>query len=140
MPNGTLLSEKLINWTLSDMNRRIDVNVGVAYGSDPHRVLQLLMEVAPVHAGHRDGPGAGHRVRRASARARSTSRIRAWTNDFGDWVKIRSALTVRVHDALKQAGIEIPFPQHDLHLRSSIARGERNSAQAISKPPVPGTT
>ena len=35
VPNGTLLSEKLINWTLSDMNRRLDVNVGVAYGTRP---------------------------------------------------------------------------------------------------------
>ena len=46
VPNGTLLSEKLINWTLSDMNRRIDVEVGVAYGSDPRRVLALLRDVA----------------------------------------------------------------------------------------------
>jgi small-conductance mechanosensitive channel len=44
--------------------------------------------------------------------------IRAWTNNFGDWVKIRSDLNVRVYDALLAAGIEIPFPQHDLHLRT----------------------
>jgi small-conductance mechanosensitive channel len=44
--------------------------------------------------------------------------IRAWTNNFGDWVKIRSNLAVRVHDALMAAGIEIPFPQQSLHLRS----------------------
>ena len=44
--------------------------------------------------------------------------LRAWTNDFDNWVAIRSALTVRVHDALVEAGISIPFPQHDLHLKS----------------------
>jgi potassium efflux system protein len=44
--------------------------------------------------------------------------VRACTNNFSDWVLTRSLLTVRVHDALKDAGIEIPFPQHDLHVRS----------------------
>jgi small-conductance mechanosensitive channel len=62
--------------------------------------------------------------------------IRSWTNDFDNWVKIRSALTVRVHDALKGAGIEIPFPQHDLHLRS-VSPGASAALAGISKPPVP---
>ncbi len=44
--------------------------------------------------------------------------IRSWTNNFGDWVKIRSELHVRVYAALQEAGIEIPFPQQDLHLRT----------------------
>jgi small-conductance mechanosensitive channel len=44
--------------------------------------------------------------------------IRGWTNEFGEWVKIRSELSVRVYEALAEAGIEIPFPQQDLHLRS----------------------
>ena len=42
VPNGTLLSQKLTNWTLSDRARRYEIDVGVAYGSDPARVLQLL--------------------------------------------------------------------------------------------------
>ena len=64
VPNGMLLSEKLINWTLSDMDRRIDVNVGVAYGSDPNRVLQLLMEVTRSTDGIASEPRAHDPVRR----------------------------------------------------------------------------
>ena len=45
IPNGTLLSEKLINWTMSDMNRRVDVDLGVAYGTDPRKVAKLLTDV-----------------------------------------------------------------------------------------------
>jgi small-conductance mechanosensitive channel len=117
VPNGTLLSEKLINWTLSDMNRRLDVNVGVAYGSDPKRVLALLKEVAKTTPGVAPEPEPSVIFVGFGASSLDFG-IRAWTNDFDDWVAIRSTLTVRVHDALVAAGITIPFPQHDLHLKS----------------------
>lgn len=42
----------------------------------------------------------------------------AWTNDFDNWGAIRSNMAVRVYDALMAAGIQIPYPQQDLHLRS----------------------
>jgi small-conductance mechanosensitive channel len=120
VPNGTLLSEKLINWTLSDMDRRIDVNVGVAYGTDPRRVLELLEEVARATPGVAAEPVPNIVFMGFGASSLEFS-IRAWTKDFGDWVNIRSQLTVRIYEALQQAGIEIPFPQQDLHLRSVSA-------------------
>jgi len=117
VPNGVLLNEKLINWTLSDMDRRIDVNVGVAYGTDPKRVLELLMEVTTSTPDIATTPEPAVLFVGFGASSLDFS-IRAWTNNFGDWVKIRSHLTVRVHDALLAAGIEIPFPQRDVHVRS----------------------
>jgi small-conductance mechanosensitive channel len=137
VPNGMLLSEKLINWTLSDMDRRIDVNVGVAYGSDPNRVLQLLMEVTRSTDGIAKTPEPTILFVGFGANSLEFA-IRSWTNDFDNWVKIRSALTVRVHDALKKAGIEIPFPQHDLHLRT-VSPAASAVLAGIGKPPVPGT-
>jgi potassium-dependent mechanosensitive channel len=117
VPNGTLLSEKLINWTLSDMNRRLDVNVGVAYGVDPKRVLALLSEVAAATPGVSEDPPPAV-IFTGFGPSSLDFGLRAWTDNFADWVAIRSALTVRVHDALVEAGISIPFPQHDLHLKS----------------------
>ena len=117
VPNGVLLNEKLINWTLSDQDRRIDVNVGVAYGSDPRKVLELLMDVTTSTEGIATEPAPTVLFVGFGANSLDFS-IRSWTNNFGDWVKIRSNLTVRVHDALIAAGIEIPFPQQDLHVRS----------------------
>ena len=140
VPNGVLLNEKLINWTLSDMDRRIDVNVGVAYGSDPSQVLRLLMEVTRSTDGIASEPQPTVLFVGFGANSLDFS-IRSWTNDFDNWVKIRSALTVRVHDALKNAGIEIPFPQHDLHLRT-VSPAASAVLAGISKPPappVPGT-
>jgi small-conductance mechanosensitive channel len=117
VPNGTLLSEKLINWTLSDTTRRLEVNVGVAYGTDPHRVLALLEEVARSTPGVLRDPSPMPIFVGFGASSLDFA-VRAWISDYFDSVVIKSALTVRVHDALKDAGIAIPFPQRDLHLRS----------------------
>ena len=138
VPNGMLLSEKLINWTLSDMDRRIDVNVGVAYGSDPNQVLQLLMDVTRSTDGIASEPPPTVLFVGFGANSLDFS-IRSWTNDFDNWVKIRSALTVRVHDALKNAGIEIPFPQRDLHLRS-VSPGASAALAGLKEPPAPPTS
>ena len=133
VPNGMLLNEKLINWTLSDMNRRLDVNVGVAYGTDPKRVLELLAEVARSTPGVATEPEPTVIFVGFGASSLDFA-IRAWTNDFGDWVKIRSDMTVRVNDALVAAGIEIPFPQQDVHVRSVAP--EAGAALARRAPPA----
>jgi small-conductance mechanosensitive channel len=134
VPNGMLLSEKLINWTLSDMDRRIDVNVGVAYGSDPRRVLDLLMAVTTSTEGITTEPAPAVLFTGFGANSLDFG-IRAWTNNFGDWVRIRSELAVRVHDELQAAGIAIPFPQQDLHLRSVSPQ----AAAALGARPVPSS-
>jgi small-conductance mechanosensitive channel len=117
VPNGSLLSDKLINWTLSDMNRRLDVNVGVAYGTDPKRVIDLLLDVARSTQGVATDPEPLAIFAGFGASSLDFT-LRAWTSNFAEWVRIRSNLTVAVHDAIVGAGIEIPFPQQDLHLRS----------------------
>jgi small-conductance mechanosensitive channel len=132
VPNGMLLNEKLINWTLSDTDRRIDVNVGVAYGSDPRSVLELLMQVTVATPGIATQPEPAVLFVGFGASSLDFS-IRAWTNNFGDWVRTRSELNVRVYDALQAAGIEIPFPQQDVHVRTVAAAA--GAALAGAGPP-----
>ena len=135
VPNGTLLSEKLINWTLSDMNRRIDVEVGVGYGSDPRRVIALLGEVASGTPGIVAEPAPAVVFKGLGASALEFG-IRAWTHDFGDWVAIRTEMTARVLEALRREGLEIPFPQQDLNLRSvSPDAAARLADAARPRPP-----
>jgi small-conductance mechanosensitive channel len=117
VPNGTLLSEKLVNWTLSNTTRRLEVSVGVAYGTDPHRVLALLEEVArSTPSVLNDPPPMAVFV--GFGASSLDFLVRAWISDYFESVVTKSTLTLRVNDALKEAGIEIPFPQHDLHVRS----------------------
>ncbi|MDR7133337.1 small-conductance mechanosensitive channel [Lysobacter niastensis] len=133
VPNGTLLSEKVTNWTLLDMNRRLDVDFGVAYGSDPDRVVELLTHVASETPQVAKEPAPAVLFTGLGASSLNFS-IRAWTHDYDNWVKVRSTLLTRVHAALVEAGIEIPYPQQDLHLRSVSKQ-----ARSMLAPPAEGS-
>jgi small-conductance mechanosensitive channel len=93
------------------------VDVGVAYGTDPRRVIALLADAARALPGIVASPEPAVLFTGFGASSLDFS-VRAWTDDFDRWLLLRSELALRVHDALRDAGIEIPFPQRDLHLRS----------------------
>ena len=135
VPNGMLLSEKLINWTLSDQNRRLDVPVGVAYGSDPRKVLAILEDTARKLPGVTDTPPPMVLFTGFGASSLDFS-VRCWTNEFGNWVTMRSELAVRIGEALNAEGIEIPLPQHDLNLRSVSPQVGAQLA-GLAAPPAP---
>ena len=117
VPNGALISEQLTNWTLSNVQRGIQVKVGVAYGSDPEQVIELLKRVAAEHELIIDDPAPQAFFTDFGADSLNFE-LRAWTIHFLEWVKIRSDLSVAINAALADANIPIPFPQRDLHLRS----------------------
>ncbi|MCB1024038.1 MAG: mechanosensitive ion channel [Acidobacteria bacterium] len=115
VPNGQLISEEVTNWTLSDSQRRIEINVGVAYGSDPRQVMELLTSVAIEHDEILKEP-APRAIFVGFGDNSLDFQLRAWT-DSDNWVVVSSDLTLGVHDKLYEAEIEIPFPQRDLHVR-----------------------
>jgi small-conductance mechanosensitive channel len=117
VPNGQLISDVVTNWTLSDRMRRIDIDVGVAYGTDPQRVLGILREVAVAHPDVLADP-APYVLFMAFGESSLDFSLRAWTSDYEEFLRVGSELRVQIWHALKEAGIEIPFPQRDLHLRS----------------------
>jgi small-conductance mechanosensitive channel len=121
VPNGNLISNELINWTLSDQRRRGEVRLGVAYGTDPQKVLDLLLEAAESNERVLDYPkpwaiflGFGENS--------LDFRIVFWIADADTRLSIQSEVTVKLNQLIKAAGIEIPFPQRDLHLRSADAK------------------
>ncbi|CAN5424638.1 hypothetical protein BH10ACI1_BH10ACI1_06370 [soil metagenome] len=116
VPNSKLIAEEVTNWTLSDQQRRLEINVGVAYGSDPENIIELLTKVALENKNIMKTPpprtlfiGFGDNS--------LDFQLRAWTDDTDQWAVIRSELAVGVHNALRDAQIEIPFPQRDLNLK-----------------------
>jgi len=115
VPNGMLLSEKLINWTLSTQTRRFDLPVGVAYGSDPAMVAELLAKVTQATDGVLRHPAPTVLFIGFGASSLDFS-VRGWAS-FDDHVFVRSRLALAIHAALKEAGIEIPFPQRDVNFR-----------------------
>ena len=117
VPNGLLLSEKLTNWTLSNRRRRIEVPVGVAYGCAPREVQALLLEVANKIRGISFDPPPSV-LFTGFGESSLNFVVRVWTDDFDLGGDIGSEMALEIHAALQAAGIEIPFPQRDLHIRS----------------------
>ena len=117
VPNGTLIQSEVTNWTLSDRLRRIEVKVGVSYGSDPNQVLKILQKVAKDNPVVLENP-APMILFQGFGESSLDFSFRIWTSDFDNWLTFSSEITLEVHNALKAADIEIPFPQRDLHLRS----------------------
>jgi small-conductance mechanosensitive channel len=119
VPNSNLISDRVVNWTFSDRRRRMDIKVGVAYGTDPARVLALLEGVARAHADVLSDP-APQVLFTGFGESSLDFELRAWTALFDNYVVTQSELSVAVARALGEAGIEIPFPQRDVHLRSPV--------------------
>jgi len=117
VPNGLLLSGNLTNWTLFDRSRRIELPVGVAYGSDPAQVLALLSATAQGTTGVAEQP-APVVLMTGYGDSELNFVVRVWTRDAGTWTALRSELFARILAALQQAGINIPYQQVDLHLRT----------------------
>ncbi len=132
VPNGSLISSEVINWTLSDRRRRLFVPVGVAYGTDPEQVIALLEKTAGEHPEALDTPPP-QALFRNFGESSLDFEVRITIPEYGDWVRIQSEIYLAVHSALKQAGIEIPFPQRDLHLRSVAADAFQGIAELSNK-------
>jgi potassium-dependent mechanosensitive channel len=123
IPNSEFVSTKFTNWTLSDRNRRIRLPVGVAYGSDPEQVIQLLLGAAKGIEKIRAHP-APEAFFLGFGESALNFELRVWASSFDDGILIQSALSVAVNAALREAGIEVPFPQRDLHIRMPPAPRE----------------
>jgi potassium-dependent mechanosensitive channel len=136
VPNANLISNEVTNWTLSDMRRRMVILVGVAYGTNPRKVLELLLNAAKADERLLTTPEPSALFLGFGESSLDFS-LRAWTDDFDNYLSIKSDLTLAVHDALYANDIEIPFPQRDLHLRSvdpqAVAR-----IGPVQAPPVEG--
>ena len=117
VPNGQLISDKVTNWTLSNRQRRIELSVGVAYGTDPKRVIELLTEVAAPILLAAKLP-APQTLMTDFGTDSLNFEVRLWTDDYDKWLQIKSDVAVAITDALAEANIAIPFPQRDLHLQS----------------------
>jgi small-conductance mechanosensitive channel len=117
VPNANLISSEVINWTLSDRSRRIDLLVPVAYGADPRKVEALLFEVAgrQEHAANDPAPRV---VLTEFSPNGLIFELRCWTADASELTTLKNDLAIAVHDALHEAGYKIPTTQHEVQLHT----------------------
>jgi small-conductance mechanosensitive channel len=115
VPNNNLISNNLINWTLSDSIKRIEINIGATYDADPNKVIQLLGEAAL-----------------SCEKVLKTPHPLPLLNDFGSsslnfklrfWVPVENGLSAKsdvsiaIYNKFKENNIEIPFPQQDISIK-----------------------
>jgi small-conductance mechanosensitive channel len=117
IPNGNFISGTVINWTLSESMRRVELPVGVAYGSDAKLVSKLLEQSATAHESVLTSP-APVVIFKDFADSSLLFELQFWVMQESNSPRVKSEVALCAMDLLGQAGIEIPFPQRDLHLRS----------------------
>ena len=119
IPNEDFITNRVTNWTLSNSQGRIDINIGVSYGSDLEKAYDIMLEAANEHP-----------------RCSSSREAQCFLVDFGEssvdftlyfWVediiegrrRPRSDVLFSIWKKFKEADIQIPFPQRDLHIKQS---------------------
>lgn len=136
IPNSQLAEERITNWSYRDFTGRIEIPVGVAYGSDPVLVTETLLDAARTLTDVLSDPppkvifsGLGDSA--------LNFKLWAWTNRVDRRVIISSDLMFTIEYYLRQRGITVPFPQMDLWVRSSHPLSDSNSIGNANPLPKP---
>ncbi|RJP88150.1 MAG: mechanosensitive ion channel family protein [Desulfobacteraceae bacterium] len=115
IPNADLTGGQVINWTYSDKRRRIELPVGVNYGSEPRKVIEMITAVASAHPRVLRYPPPQTFLTEFGDSSINYE-LRVWTDDALNWYIIRSELAVAIYDAIHASGMVIPFPQREVRL------------------------
>lgn len=127
VPNEDFITSRVVNWTYSSDKTRIDIDFGVSYNCDIHQVPELAKEAALTYGNLAD------KDPRCWLKGYGDSSVdfmlSFWINNLGTGIwEPRSHVLFELWDRLKSAGIEIPFPQRDLHIRSGLKEAMEKSS------------
>lgn len=117
VPNSDLVTGQVTNWTLGDRRVRVKIPVGVAYGTDVSKVLEILKSCAKANPMVLSTPKA-NALFLAFGTSSLDFELRVWIPEFLDKLQVLSDLNQDIDNEFALNNIEIPFPQSDLHLRS----------------------
>lgn len=123
VPNSQFISNQVTNWTLDDDLKRMSVEFGVAYGTDPYLVIEKVAEKASTHPDVvKDKDKTPGVIFTEFGDSSLNFKLVVWIR--GELVKkpglAVSNFLLLVHSVLEENGIEVPFPQRDLHIRSGL--------------------
>ena len=120
VPNSEFISSQVINWSHSDREVRLHVPVGVSYSSNPEEVQKILLDVAAVQPGVLKSP-APEVLFTEFGDSSLNFELLVWTSEFIAKPNfLHSELNFAIRAKFKECGVEIPFPQRDVHVRSGL--------------------
>lgn len=118
IPNETMIIERVENWSFSNNDIRIHIPVGVSYNSDIRKAREVCLEAAVEEPRIKEFPKPLCHVTDFGDSSVNLE-IRGWINDPVNGIgNVKSAVLLRVWDKFHEHGIDIPYPQRDLHIRS----------------------
>ena len=125
IPNGNLLRDPVINWTMGNSHRRVEIVTGLAYGTNLEKTKKLVLDI--LSADKRIMPQPPPLVLIKDFNSDSIEiRILFWIEDFKTWTQIKSDIIEAIDEAFKKEGIKIFSPsQEDLNNRSSVSEEEQ---------------
>ncbi len=117
VPNSDLVTSQVTNWTLLERRVRIKIPIGVAYGSNVEKVLKILLDCAEERPEILDTPKP-RALFLAFGASSLDFELRVFIPEFTNRRQVQSDLNVDINREFADAGLEIPFQQNDLHIRS----------------------
>jgi potassium-dependent mechanosensitive channel len=117
VPNSDLITGQVTNWTLAERKVRVRVPVGVAYGTDIAKVLEILLACGNANPMVLSNPPAKAFFLAFGASSLDFE-LRVWILEYLDKIQVLSDLNQDIENEFSMNNVEIPFPQTDLHLRS----------------------
>jgi small-conductance mechanosensitive channel len=129
VPNTKFIDSPVTNWTYGDPRVRFRVPVGVAYGSDVNKVREVLIAAAREHPATLSEPAPNAYLEKFGESSIDFELV-AWSREMSYRPRrFKSDLNFLIDKHLRAAGIEIPRPQRDLHIRSGVLKVENVAAQ-----------
>ena len=119
VPNSEFVSSQVVNWSHGDRKIRLDIEVGVSYQSDLDTVLRSLKEVALENPEILRDPEPDVHLREFGDSSWNM-KLRIWIDNPKRHPVVRSDINCAIVRKFRENGVEIPFPQRDLHLRSPL--------------------
>jgi small-conductance mechanosensitive channel len=119
VPNSEFVSSQVVNWSHGDRKIRLDIEVGVSYQSDLDTVLRSLKEVALENPEILRNPEPDVHLREFGDSSWNM-KLRIWIDNPKRHPVVRSDINCAIVRKFRENGVEIPFPQRDLHLRSPL--------------------
>ncbi|MDG2382165.1 MAG: mechanosensitive ion channel [Pirellulaceae bacterium] len=133
VPNKEFITGNLLNWTLTDSVNRLTVTVGVAYGEDVERTREILLEAASANPNVLDTPPPTVTFDLFADSSLNFS-LRVFLPHVDVRLPVTSELHRDIYKRLGEAGIEIPFPQRDLHIRSNDSGRADDTPSEVKTP------
>jgi potassium efflux system protein len=130
VPNKSFITDRLVNWTLSDTTTRIVIKVGIAYRNDPAQAQQLLLEIAAAHPQVLADP-APNCWMIGFGDSTQDFELRVYVGEINQRNPVRTELQMRIVQMFREHDIEIAFPQRDVWLRNAV------EVNAPSQPAAP---